>query len=163
MPVDILAFGPHPDDAEIGCGGLLLKLKEKGRRTGIIDMTSGDMGWGTPEGRGEESAEAARLLQLDVRENLYFHGRFFGMSAKESRREADRLLEVFRLTERASAPVLALSPRDGNVERVYAALKDKPEVVNVDPLASWMIVIELSRPDETAGLLDSSQYESLIK
>ena len=46
MPVDILAFAPHPDDAEIGCGGLLRKLKDLGRTTGIIDMTSGDMGWG---------------------------------------------------------------------------------------------------------------------
>ena len=44
MPVDILAFGPHPDDAEIACGGLLRKLKDLGRTTGIIDMTSGDMG-----------------------------------------------------------------------------------------------------------------------
>jgi bacillithiol biosynthesis deacetylase BshB1 len=70
MPVDILAFGPHPDDAEIGCGGLLLKLKEKGRRTGIIDMTSGDMGWGTPEIRAEEGAKAGAILKLDVRECL---------------------------------------------------------------------------------------------
>jgi len=70
MPVDILAFGPHPDDAEIGCGGLLRKLKDRGRRTGIIDMTSGDMGWGTPEERAEEGRRAGALLQLDVRECL---------------------------------------------------------------------------------------------
>ncbi len=70
MPVDILAFGPHPDDAEIGCGGLLLKMKAQGHRTGIVDMTTGDMGWGTPEIRAGESAEAAKRLKLDVRENL---------------------------------------------------------------------------------------------
>jgi N-acetylglucosamine malate deacetylase 1 len=70
MPVDILSFGPHPDDAEIGTGGLLLKMKSLGYRTGIIDMTSGDMGWGTPEQRMAESEEAARILQLDVRECL---------------------------------------------------------------------------------------------
>lgn len=70
MPVDILAFGPHPDDAEIGCGGLLLKMKRLGYSTGIIDMTTGDMGWGSPEIRAGESAEAGRILQLDVRENL---------------------------------------------------------------------------------------------
>jgi len=70
MPVDILAFGPHPDDAEIGCGALLRKMKDRGHRTGIVDMTTGDMGWGTPEIRGGESAEAAKLLGLDVRENL---------------------------------------------------------------------------------------------
>lgn len=70
MPVDILAFGPHPDDAEIGCGGLLRKLKDRGRTTGIIDMTSGDMGWGTPEGRAEEGRKAGEILKLDVRECL---------------------------------------------------------------------------------------------
>jgi bacillithiol biosynthesis deacetylase BshB1 len=70
MPVDVLAFGPHPDDAEIGCGGLLLKMKALGYRTGIIDMTRGDMGWGTPEERDRECEEAARILKLDVRETL---------------------------------------------------------------------------------------------
>ena len=70
MAVDFLAFGPHPDDAEIGAGGLLRKMKKRGHTTGIVDMTSGDMGWGTPEIRAGESAEAARILQLDVRENL---------------------------------------------------------------------------------------------
>jgi N-acetylglucosamine malate deacetylase 1 len=70
MAVDILAFGPHPDDAEIGAGSTLLKLKGLGHRTGIIDMTTGDMGWGTPEIRGQESDEAAKILRLDVRENL---------------------------------------------------------------------------------------------
>ena len=70
MPVDILAFGPHPDAAEIGCGGLRLKMKALGYRTGIVDMTRGDMGWGTPEERDRECEEAARILQLDVRETL---------------------------------------------------------------------------------------------
>jgi bacillithiol biosynthesis deacetylase BshB1 len=70
MPVDILAFGPHPDDAEIGAGGLLLKMKALGYTTGIVDMTRGEMGWGTPEERDAECAEAARHLRLDVRENL---------------------------------------------------------------------------------------------
>jgi bacillithiol biosynthesis deacetylase BshB1 len=70
MPIDILAFGPHPDDAEIGAGGLLRKMKDYGHTTGIIDMTTGDMGWGTPEIRAGESADAARFLKLDVRENL---------------------------------------------------------------------------------------------
>jgi bacillithiol biosynthesis deacetylase BshB1 len=70
MPVDILAFGPHPDDAEIGAGGLLRKLKDLGHTTGIIDMTSGDMGWGTPELRLQECEAAAKVLRLDVRECL---------------------------------------------------------------------------------------------
>ena len=70
MSIDVLAFGPHPDDAEIGCGGLLLRMKSLGHSTGIVDMTTGDMGWGTPEIRRAESDEAARILKLDMRENL---------------------------------------------------------------------------------------------
>jgi len=70
MKIDILVFGPHPDDAEIGAGGLLLKMKDLGHTTGIIDMTRGDMGWGTPEERDQECADAAKILKLDVRENL---------------------------------------------------------------------------------------------
>ena len=70
MKLDILVFGPHPDDAEIGAGGLLLKMKDLGYKTGIIDMTTGDMGWGTPEERVAECEEAGKILGLDVRENM---------------------------------------------------------------------------------------------
>ncbi len=70
MSLDFLAFGPHPDDAEIGCGAMLRKMKGLGHRTGIVDMTTGDMGWGTPEIRLQECDAAAKILQLDVRENL---------------------------------------------------------------------------------------------
>ena len=70
MKIDAIAFGPHPDDAEIGAGGVLLKMKDLGHTTGIIDMTRGDMGWGTPEERDRECREAEKILKLDVRENL---------------------------------------------------------------------------------------------
>ena len=70
MSVDFLAFGPHPDDAEIGTGGMLRKMKDFGHTTGIVDMTTGDMGWGTPELRAEEGRKAAGILKLDVRECL---------------------------------------------------------------------------------------------
>ena len=70
MKLDVLVFGPHPDDAEIGAGGLLLKMKDQGYATGICDMTTGDMGWGTPEQRVAECDEAAKILKLDVRVNL---------------------------------------------------------------------------------------------
>ena len=70
MKLNVLVFGPHPDDAEIGCGGLLLKMKDLGHSTGIIDMTRGDMGWGTPEERDRECVEAGKILKLDMRANL---------------------------------------------------------------------------------------------
>jgi LmbE family N-acetylglucosaminyl deacetylase len=73
MPVDILAFGAHPDDAEIGCGGLLLKLKDRGYRTGIVYLTVGEMGSrGTPEIRRQELMAAAKVLGLDHVEVMDF-------------------------------------------------------------------------------------------
>lgn len=69
--LDILAFSPHPDDAEMGCGGLLLKLKDYGYRTGIIDLTRAELSTnGDVETRAGETDEASRILKLDIRENL---------------------------------------------------------------------------------------------
>jgi bacillithiol biosynthesis deacetylase BshB1 len=69
--VDILAVFAHPDDMELTVGGTLLKMKSLGYKTGALDVTGGEMGTrGTPEGRAEEADEAARILKLDVRENL---------------------------------------------------------------------------------------------
>lgn len=68
--VNVLAFGPHPDDVEIGCGGALLKLKSQGYTTGVVDLTRGEMGsGGDTETRARESEEAACILKLDVRDN----------------------------------------------------------------------------------------------
>src|SRR5437764_4440465 len=73
MPLDILAIAAHPDDVEQTCGGTLIRMAEKGYRTGVLDLTAGDMGTrGTPEQRVDESREAARHLQLSWRDNLHF-------------------------------------------------------------------------------------------
>ena len=71
MTVDILAVFAHPDDVELTVGGTLLKMKSLGYRTGALDVTQGEMGTrGTVESRAAEAVEAARIMQLDVRENL---------------------------------------------------------------------------------------------
>src|ERR687885_3054561 len=71
MELDALAVFSHPDDAELTVAGTLLKLKSQGYRTGVLDMTRGEMGTrGTPEVRAAEAREAARVLRLDVRLNL---------------------------------------------------------------------------------------------
>jgi len=71
MSVDILAIFAHPDDVELSVGGTLLKMKHLGYRTGALDVTHGEMGTrGTTDARAEESAEAAHILKLDIRENL---------------------------------------------------------------------------------------------
>jgi LmbE family N-acetylglucosaminyl deacetylase len=64
--VDFLAVSPYPDGAEIWCGGLLLKLKDWGYRTGIVHITVGNMGSrGTPEVQHQELTAAAQVLRLD--------------------------------------------------------------------------------------------------
>ncbi|HEV2860898.1 MAG TPA: bacillithiol biosynthesis deacetylase BshB1 [Pyrinomonadaceae bacterium] len=69
--LDVLAVFSHPDDAELTAAGTLLKMKSLGYRTGVLDVTRGEMGTrGTPEGRAQEAAEAARIMRLDVRLNL---------------------------------------------------------------------------------------------
>jgi bacillithiol biosynthesis deacetylase BshB1 len=66
MRVDVLAIGAHPDDAEIGCSGFLLKAKARNLRTGIVVMTRGEMGsFGTAEVRMQEAAAAAEILGVD--------------------------------------------------------------------------------------------------
>src|SRR5262245_23400665 len=71
--VDILAIAAHPDDVEQTCGGTLLRMAEAGYRTGIIDLTAGEMGTrGTPEQRLQEAEAAARVLKVAHRANMRF-------------------------------------------------------------------------------------------
>jgi bacillithiol biosynthesis deacetylase BshB1 len=69
--LDILVFSPHPDDAELLCGGVLLKAKLAGKRTGVVDVTEGELGTrGTIVTRRAETKAANRILHLDARENM---------------------------------------------------------------------------------------------
>src|SRR5438045_5835177 len=64
-PIDVLALAAHRDDVEQTCGGTLLKMAQLGHRTGILDLTQGEMGTrGSAEDRAREAAEAARLLRV---------------------------------------------------------------------------------------------------
>jgi bacillithiol biosynthesis deacetylase BshB1 len=70
-PLDVLAIAAHPDDVEQTCGGTLLRSAEQGYRTGVLDLTAGDMGSrGTPEIRIAESQQAAQKMLLSWRQNL---------------------------------------------------------------------------------------------
>ncbi len=78
MKLDILAFGAHPDDVELGCSGTLAKEISKGKKIGIIDLTRGELGTrGSAEIRDTEAAKAAKILQVDIRENLNMRDGFF--------------------------------------------------------------------------------------
>jgi bacillithiol biosynthesis deacetylase BshB1 len=71
--VDLLAIAAHPDDVEQTCGGTLLKMAEAGYRTGVVDLTAGEMGSrGTPNARIEESIAAGSVLKLAHRSNMRF-------------------------------------------------------------------------------------------
>lgn len=70
MTVDVLAIAAHPDDVEITCGGLVIRMADLGYKTGVLDLTRGEMGTkGTPETRLKEAAAAAKVMGLSVREN----------------------------------------------------------------------------------------------
>lgn len=71
--VDVLAVMAHPDDAELTCGGTLIRCVKQGYRVGILDLTRGEMGTrGTPELRAKEAAAAAKVLGIHHREALSF-------------------------------------------------------------------------------------------
>jgi N-acetylglucosamine malate deacetylase 1 len=76
--VDILAFGVHPDDVELGCSGTLLKMKDMGYTFGIVDLTRGELGSrGTAETRKSEAEKAALILGASFRVNLGMADGFF--------------------------------------------------------------------------------------
>lgn len=71
MNLDLLAIAAHPDDVELTCGGTLLKMAQLDYKTGILDLTAGEMGTrGTPEIRAGEAAKAAKLLRVSWRDTL---------------------------------------------------------------------------------------------
>ncbi len=94
--VDILAFGAHPDDVELGCGGTLLVHQGKGKKTAIVDLTYGELGTrGTVELRKEEAASAATILGVTARENLGFSDGFFA-NDKEHQLEVVKMIRKYR-------------------------------------------------------------------
>ena len=78
MKLDILAFGAHPDDVELGCSGTIAKEISLGKKVGIIDLTRGELGTrGSVAIRNSESEKATQLLGVSVRENLDMRDGFF--------------------------------------------------------------------------------------
>ena len=96
MKLDILAFGAHPDDVELGCGGTIAKEIKNGKTVGIIDLTKGELGTrGTAETRKEEAANAAKILGVTVRENLGFADGFF-INDKQHQLEIIKVLRKYQ-------------------------------------------------------------------
>ena len=78
MKTDILAFGVHPDDVELGCSGTLIASIAQGKKVAVVDLTRGELGTrGTAETKDEESANAAKIMGVHARENLKMADGFF--------------------------------------------------------------------------------------
>ncbi len=96
MELDILAFGAHPDDTELGCAGVLSKHAQMGHKVGVVDLTMGEAGTrGTAEIRMQEAAAAADIIGLVVRENLKWPDAYFEDNAS-SRNDIIRVIRKYR-------------------------------------------------------------------
>jgi bacillithiol biosynthesis deacetylase BshB1 len=105
MKLDILVLAAHPDDAELGCGGTILKHVAMGLKVGVVDLTKGELGTrGTPEIRAKEAADSAKILGLSVRENLGLPDGFF-------RNEHEHQLEVVKAIRKFQPDIVLANAR----------------------------------------------------
>ncbi|CAM1343756.1 bacillithiol biosynthesis deacetylase BshB1 [Tenacibaculum amylolyticum] len=96
MKLDILAFGAHPDDVELGCAATIAKEVASGKKVGIVDLTRGELGTrGSAELRDKEAANAAEILGVTVRENLGFADGFF-TNDKEHQLEIIKMIRKYQ-------------------------------------------------------------------
>lgn len=96
MKLDILVFGAHPDDAELGAGGTIAKEIAHGKKVGIVDLTRGELGTrGSAEIRDIEAEKASKILGLSIRENLEFQDGFF-CNDKQHQLAVIRMLRKYR-------------------------------------------------------------------
>jgi len=96
MKLDILVFAVHPDDAELGCSGTILKHIAAGKKVGIVDLTRGELGTrGTADTRDEEAAKSAVILGLHARENLRMRDGFF-KNDEEHQLQVIRMIRKYR-------------------------------------------------------------------
>src|ERR1700750_1504491 len=93
MKLDLLAIGVHPDDVELGCSGVIITEIQRGKNVGILDLTQGELGTrGSVEARYKESGNAARVMGVQVRENLKMRDGFF----KNDEEHQLRLIQALR-------------------------------------------------------------------
>lgn len=96
MKTDILAFGAHPDDVELGCGGTIAKLISEGKTCVIVDLTKGELGTrGTDQTRKEEATEASKILGVAARENLGLKDGFL-VNSEEYQMEIVKMIRKYR-------------------------------------------------------------------
>ncbi|MFN9113393.1 MAG: bacillithiol biosynthesis deacetylase BshB1, partial [Bacteroidota bacterium] len=116
MKLDILAFGVHPDDVELGAAGALMMALEEGRKVGIVDLTGGELGTrGTTETRKLEAETASQIMGLTIRENLGMRDGFF------TNDEAHQLKVITCLRKYRPDIVICNAPEDRHPDHGRAA------------------------------------------
>ena len=119
--IDILAFGIHPDDVELSCGGTLLKHISAGYSVGIIDLTKGELGTrGNPELRLQEATAAAKILGITFRENIGLADCFF----KNDRESQYKIIEKIREYQPKIVICNAISDRHPDHARAAQLISD---------------------------------------
>jgi len=106
MKLDILAFGAHPDDVELGCGGTIAKEIANGKKVGIVDLTRGELGTrGTPELRIKESKNASKTIGVKIRENLGFKDGFF-------KNDESHQIEIIKIIRKFKPNIVLCNAKD---------------------------------------------------
>ncbi len=96
MKVDVLAFGAHPDDVELGCGGTISKLIADGKKVAIVDLTKGELGTrGTDQTRAKEAKQAGDILGISARRNLGMPDGFL-LNSQANQLEIVKMLRLFQ-------------------------------------------------------------------
>lgn len=96
VKLDILAFGVHPDDVELGCAGTVLSAVADGKKVGIVDLTQGELGTrGSAEMRAVEASNAAKIMGVEARENLQMADGFF-MNDETNKRKIITVIRKYR-------------------------------------------------------------------
>jgi N-acetylglucosamine malate deacetylase 1 len=116
MKLDILVIVAHPDDAELSCGGSIIKHTDKGYKVGIIDLTEGELGTrGSVESRYEEAKNASEILGISIRENLKFRDGWFRDD------EEHRLKIIEKIREYQPNIIITNAPEERHPDHVRAA------------------------------------------
>jgi bacillithiol biosynthesis deacetylase BshB1 len=159
---DVLAFGAHPDDVEIGCGGTVALLAKQGRDVIVVDFTRGETGTrGTPDQRAAEAVEAARILGARTRVNLELPDGLLPFTDPKSGRPtrelaAERVVDLIR--EHRPRLLLANFPSDAHPDHVVVG-----EVVKqaryLAGLQKWRAGKARHRPDLVLQYFEHEQHE----
>lgn len=159
MTLDLLAFAAHPDDVELCAGGTMCLLAKQGYKTGIVDLTRGELGSrGTPALRQEEAAAASAIMGIEARENL-------GIPDGDIQDTASNRLKIITAIRRYRPhivfinPLIDRHPDHGNAANLvksalfYAGLRkiETPDAAG-KPLAPW-------RPDHVLHYMQSTTFE----